>query len=162
MPPPAPASLLAGLVARIRCRKAAVPELAGQPWQVGGLPRASGGRAAAAGAAARGCAEGLPIRRCYFGLCPPRPFTPNPVPDPAPSFPKEGLWGFFSIQLESTVLGSARSPRSRSLVRGVCHGLPVLPASKIRCWLGLSQPWRRRAFGAGLTAVAELARAACA
>lgn len=95
MPPPAPASLLAGLVARIRCRKAAVPELAGQPWQVGGLPRASGGRAAAAGAAARGCAEGLPVRCCYFGLCPPPPLYTKSCARSSAQLPKGRLVGFF-------------------------------------------------------------------
>lgn len=101
MPPPARASFPAGLSARVRCRKAVVPELAGRLWRVGGLPRASG-RAAARGAATLGCMEGLPIHRCYFGLRP--PFTPNPVPDPALIFPQEDL-GCFSYSQRAICWG---------------------------------------------------------
>lgn len=90
------------------------------PWHVGGLPGAQ--PLLARSAAAFGCVEGLPVRCCYFGPHPPLALYPKSCARSSTQHPKGRLEMFFP-QPENSVLGSARSLRSRSLVRGLCCGL---------------------------------------
>lgn len=158
MPPPARASFPAGLSARVRCRNAVVPELAGRLWRVGGLPRASG-RAAARGAATLGCTEGLPIHRCYFGLHPP----PHPLPlilcRIQHSSSRRKTWDVFPGARELYV-GVGKVSKEQALgVRGLLRSLgPADPRNTLLAW-PLVAP-AGRVFRAGPTAVAELSRAA--
>lgn len=131
MPPPAHASFPAGFWARVRCRKAVVPELAGRLWRVGGLPRASG-RAAACGAATLSCMEGLPIHRCYFGLRPPLPLILCQIQH---SSSHRKTWDVFPIARELYV-GVGKVSKEQALgVRGLLRSLgPAYPRNTLLAW----------------------------
>jgi len=152
MPPPARAHLPAGLMARVRCRKAAVPELAGRLamacWWL-----AKGQRQSCCSQSCRPWFwESLPIHGCHFGLgSPPRLYSISCARSSA-QLPKGRLVMFF-LWLENPVLGLARSPRSRSSAWWVRRSLWVVPTPKTHCW-------QRQVFRAGLTAVAGLSWAA--